>query len=136
MLPTPEPISTIRRPIQRATRSYIQRLYASAVPMRSRVSAPKGSAAARVLRFGCAGIVPRKLSIECRGIDAEHLGRPGLVPALGLKHPHDVGPLDGLEHGVVRWAVAHQGLTLALGDALGQRGNGDLAIPAEDRGVL
>ena len=42
-------------------------------------------------------LVAAELPVERRRIDAEHLGRAGLVAALGLQHPHDVGPLDHLE---------------------------------------
>ena len=68
----------------------------------SRVECARSAALARP--SGRTGVIADAVAVEFtvqgRRVDAEHLGGSRLVAALGLKHPHDVGPLDDL-HGRV-----------------------------------
>src|SRR5881396_2010628 len=92
--------------------------------MRSSVAAPTGSAGESASGTGtgtgtgtgagsggksCSGsasagrdiaLVPAQLAIQRGGIDAEHFGGSGLVAALALQHPGDIGPLDHVERRV------------------------------------
>ena len=68
-----------------------------------------------------------------RGIDPQHLGRSGLVAALRLEHPHDVGALDHLEGGVPVRPLGHQRLLPPLGDPLGQRRSRRSGCPGSAR---
>src|SRR5881396_1263418 len=74
--------------------------------------------ATRLLRHTT--LVPAELAVQGGGIDAEHLGGAGLVAALALQHPGDVGTLDHVEGGVGVRPLRDEGLDAALRQLVGQ----------------
>src|SRR5439155_13116593 len=64
--------------------------------------------ATQLLRYTT--LVPAELAVQVGGIDAEHLGGAGLVAALALQHPGDVGTLDHVEVGVGVRPLRDEGL--------------------------
>src|SRR5205809_3162564 len=74
--------------------------------------------ATQLLRYTT--LVPAELAVQGGGIDAEHLGGAGLVAALALQHPGDVGTLDHVEGGVGVRPLRDEGLDAALRQLVGQ----------------
>src|SRR5712691_11812068 len=64
-------------------------------------------------------LVPAQLAIQGGGIDTEHLGGAGLVAALALQHPGDVGTLDHVERGVLVRPLRDERLGAALRQLVG-----------------
>src|SRR5437867_3660938 len=105
--------------------------------MRSSVAAPTGSAGESASGTGTGtgtgagsgsasagrdiALVPAQLAIQRGGIDAEHFGGSGLVAALALQHPGDIGALDHVERRVDVRAVHDERLGAAFRQLVRQR---------------
>src|SRR5213592_3829485 len=81
-------------------------------------------------------LVPAQLAIQRGGIDAEHFGGSGLVAALALQHPGDIGALDHVERRVDVRAVHDERLGAAFRELVRQRREVDRPALAQHHSSL
>src|SRR6266581_6622077 len=91
--------------------------------MRSSVAAPTRSAGSA---WGIV-VVTAQLAVQRRGVDAQHFRGAGLVAALAVQHPRDVGALDHVERRVGVRPLGDQGLGPVLGELVRKAGRSMVA---------